>query len=133
MSAVASVNSFAITEARVYEGLNNEARISGRLPITIVTAIVSPIARPRPRITAPAIPGAPFPKTTSVVSHLVAPTASAASRCVFVTAEKWSEHKDAPPPVNPRRNRRKQLNQKCDRPRKERRRLLDEKNCDAQR
>ena len=31
--------------------------ISGRLPITIVTAIVSPSARPRPRMIAPTMPG----------------------------------------------------------------------------
>src|SRR5260370_1220843 len=56
----------------------------------MVTAIVSPTARPRPRIMAPAMPGAPFTRTTKVVSHLVAPRASAASRCVFGTAERTS-------------------------------------------
>ena len=58
--------------------------------MTIVTAIVSPIARPRPRMTAPAIPGAPFTNTTMVVSHFVAPSASAASRCVLGTAASTS-------------------------------------------
>ena len=53
MSVVASVNSLAITLASVYPGLKRDAAICGVLPITIVTAIVSPRARPKPRITAP--------------------------------------------------------------------------------
>src|SRR5205823_8012176 len=53
ISVVASVNSFAITLARVYPGLKSDAAICGVLPITIVTAMVSPRARPRPRMTAP--------------------------------------------------------------------------------
>src|SRR6266436_7505547 len=53
ISVVASVNSLASTLASVYPGLKSDAAICGVLPITIVTAIVSPSARPKPRITAP--------------------------------------------------------------------------------
>ena len=53
---VASLNSLAITLAMVYEGANKEALISLRLPITIVMAIVSPNARPKPRMVAPTKP-----------------------------------------------------------------------------
>ena len=37
-------------------GAKSEAEISGGLPMTIVTAIVSPRARPRPRMMAPKMP-----------------------------------------------------------------------------
>jgi len=40
----------------VYPGASSDAMISGRLPITIVTAMVSPRARPSARKTDPAIP-----------------------------------------------------------------------------
>src|SRR5919206_1085294 len=79
-----------MAEAIVYDGSNSDRLICGRLPITIVTAIVSPSARPKPRITAPAIPGAPFTSTTRIISHLVAPRASAASRCEPGTAASTS-------------------------------------------
>ena len=39
--------------ASVYPGLKSDATICGVFPITIVTARVSPSARPRPRMTAP--------------------------------------------------------------------------------
>src|SRR5437762_12364261 len=55
-SLVASLNSFAINDAIVYPGANNDADISGRFPITMVTAIVSPRARPRPSIIPPMMP-----------------------------------------------------------------------------
>src|SRR5439155_20149037 len=55
-SVVASVNSLASTLAMVYDGARIEAEISGRLPITMVTAMVSPSARPSPSTTAPKIP-----------------------------------------------------------------------------
>jgi hypothetical protein len=58
--------------------------------MSMVTAIVSPTARPRPRMTAPAMPGPPLAKTTRVVSHFVAPSASAASRCESGTAASTS-------------------------------------------
>ena len=55
-SVSASVNSLAITAAIVYCGANSDAEILGLLPITIVTAIVSPSARPKPSMTAPTMP-----------------------------------------------------------------------------
>src|ERR1051325_237540 len=58
-SSAASVNSLAMTAAIVYCGAKSEALICGLLPMTIVTAIVSPSARPRPSITAPMIPVRP--------------------------------------------------------------------------
>src|SRR5919202_1226281 len=79
-----------MTEAMVYEGSKSEALISGRLPMTIVTAIVSPTARPKPSMIAPAMPGAPLASTIRVVSHFVAPKASAASRCETGTAASTS-------------------------------------------
>ena len=49
-------------------------------PITCVTAIASPSARPRPRITAAAIPGRDEERTTPLtISQRVAPSASAPS------------------------------------------------------
>ena len=55
--------------------------ISGRLPITIVTAIVSPIARPRPSTIEPIIPEAAGRQHRQPdVSHRVAPSARADSR-----------------------------------------------------
>src|SRR5262249_42959184 len=55
-SSAASVNSFAITAAIVYCGANSDSETRGLFPMTIVTAIVSPSARPKPSITAPTIP-----------------------------------------------------------------------------
>ena len=55
-SSVASVNSLAITAAIVYCGAYSDVVICGLLPITIVTAIVSPSARPKPSMTAPMMP-----------------------------------------------------------------------------
>src|SRR5208283_3939633 len=80
-SDVASVNSFAITLAIEYAGLKSEAEISGLLPMTIVTAIVSPIALPKPSNVAPTIPDRAFERIILVVSHFVAPIANAASLC----------------------------------------------------
>src|ERR1041384_3814067 len=78
---VASENSLAIAAAIVYAGWNNETPMSWRLPITIVTAIVSPSARPRPRINPPTSPGRPYGSTADrTASQRVAPIASAASR-----------------------------------------------------
>ena len=54
--------------------------LSTVLPISIVTAIVSPNARPRPSRLAPAIPGAErFSTAMRSISQRVAPSASAAS------------------------------------------------------
>src|SRR5439155_22714356 len=55
-SSAASANSFAMTAAIVYCGANNDSDTFGLFPITIVTAIVSPSARPNPSIMAPTIP-----------------------------------------------------------------------------
>ncbi len=54
----------------------------GLLPMTIVTAIVSPRARPKPSMIAPRIPLLPKPSATLIASHRVAPRAYAASRWV---------------------------------------------------
>ena len=49
--------------------------------MTMVTAIVSPMARPSPRMTAPRIPARPLRSTpVRTISHRVAPSASTASR-----------------------------------------------------
>src|SRR5204863_4036845 len=58
-SSAASVNSFAMTAAIVYCGAKSDVLTCGLLPMTIVTAIVSPSARPRPSMTAPMIPVRP--------------------------------------------------------------------------
>ena len=50
------------------------------MPIRIVTAIVSPIARPRPSIAPPTIPERQYGSTAMrIISQRVAPSASAAS------------------------------------------------------
>ena len=57
------------------------AGITGAFPATIMTVIVSPIARPTPSITAVKIPErAAGTVTRQIVCHSVAPSASAASR-----------------------------------------------------
>ena len=56
ISPLASANSLAMTAGSEYPGANNEARIVGEFPMTIVTAIVSPSARPSPSMVAPTIP-----------------------------------------------------------------------------
>ena len=55
-SEAASPNSLAITAASVYPCAKIVFPMTAALPMTIVTAIVSPIARPRPSIAAPEIP-----------------------------------------------------------------------------
>ena len=55
-SLSASVNSLAMTDAIVECGSKTDQSATGRLPITIVTAIVSPMARPRPSRMAPMMP-----------------------------------------------------------------------------
>ena len=59
MSSEASVNSLARVEAMLLPAEKSEAEISWRLPMTKVTAMVSPMARPRPRKQAPTIPWMP--------------------------------------------------------------------------
>ena len=70
--------------------------ISGALPITSVTAIVSPIARPRPSIAAPVMPAREYGRTAMrIISQRVAPSASAASLCstgtVAITSREIAE------------------------------------------
>src|ERR1700687_5664313 len=87
MVPVASLNSLAITLANVYPGEKMEDGISGRLPMTIVTATVSPSARPSARIVAPKIPARAAGSTTRhVISHHVAPNATDDSRSPRGTA-----------------------------------------------
>ena len=45
-----------MTAAMVYCGANSDVEALGLFPITIVTAMVSPSARPKPSITAPMMP-----------------------------------------------------------------------------
>src|SRR5208283_5920495 len=59
MLEAASANSLASTLAKVYPGENNDAVITAVLPIIMVTAMVSPMARPKAKITAPKIPALP--------------------------------------------------------------------------
>jgi hypothetical protein len=55
-SSAASANSLAMTAAIVYCGANSDVDTCGVLPITMVTAIVSPSARPNPSMIEPTIP-----------------------------------------------------------------------------
>src|SRR5262249_27010157 len=55
-SSLASANSFAIPAGSEYPGAKSDARMVGEFPITIVTAMVSPRARPRPSMVAPTMP-----------------------------------------------------------------------------
>jgi hypothetical protein len=84
------VNSFAITLAMVAPGSRIEVGIRFVFPMTIVTAIVSPSARPSARITAPRIPGLAASRATAIDSAWVAPSASDASRSVFGVARSTS-------------------------------------------
>src|ERR1700674_4647088 len=87
MVPVASLNSLAMTLASVYPGWKIDGGISGRLPMTIVTATVSPRARPRASIVAPKIPARAVGRTTRhVISHHVAPNATDDSRSPLGTA-----------------------------------------------
>src|SRR6266705_2511380 len=87
MSALSSSGSvafrklFAIQLAMVCVWSKREMEIALRFPIVMVTAIVSPTARPRPRMIAPKIPARAYRRTaTRVVSQRVAPRLKAASR-----------------------------------------------------
>src|SRR2546427_3061286 len=80
-SPVASVNSLAMTAAMEYPGEKREALMMGVLPMTMVTAIVSPRARARARKTEPKMPAQAKGTTTfHVDSQRVAPRERAASR-----------------------------------------------------
>ena len=87
----ASANSLAMTLAIVSAGLKERRRYLRRLPMTIVTAIVSPSARPRPRMIAPKMPERARGKNdVRIVSQAVAPRASAPSRSALGTARSTS-------------------------------------------
>src|SRR5256885_4966256 len=80
-----------MTLASVYAGEKRELEISGRLPMTIVTAIVSPSARPRASTAAPKIPALAAGRITlALVSHHVAPSATDDSRSPCGTARSTS-------------------------------------------
>ena len=77
---MASAYSLAITEAIVAAGEKSDLEIMGELPINIVTAIVSPRARPRPNTTAELIPEIEGERTASlIISYFVEPSAYEAS------------------------------------------------------
>ena len=83
-----------MTAAMVYCGLNSDNATIGALPMTIVTAIVSPRARPRPSMIAPMMPVLPKPIATLIASQRVAPSAYAASRWALGTFFKISRATD---------------------------------------
>ena len=63
-------------------------------PITMVTAMVSPSARPSPRITAPRMPGRATSTVSAMASARVAPSASADSRSARGMATRISREID---------------------------------------
>ncbi len=72
-----------------------DMEFSRLLPITIVTAMVSPKARPRPNMDAPNMPEVPYGNNTfQMVSHCVAPSARDASRCECGMASRTSRVTD---------------------------------------
>ena len=89
--SLASPNWFAITAAIVSPGENKRPDSWVDEPITNATAIVSPIARPSPMSTAPTMPlrlcGNTEPR---IISHRVAPSATAASFCAVGTVANTS-------------------------------------------
>ena len=72
---MASLNSLAITDARVNPGLKIDVPILVELPMTMVTAMVSPIARARPRMKTLEI-DTPFGKANAHVSSADNPRAA---------------------------------------------------------
>lgn len=76
----ASPISAAMVAVMGLTGWKNDLGIAAAPPAAIKTVIVSPMALPKPKITAVAIPGrALFTTTAHSVSHLVAPSAKEAS------------------------------------------------------
>ena len=66
----------AMRLASVSPGWKSDALMATAPPITMVTAIASPRARPRPRMVAPTIPGRAIGRITiRVISQRVAPSA----------------------------------------------------------
>jgi len=85
----------AIKDARVSPGLNSEEGSRIVPPITMLTAIVSPNARPKPRSIAAMMLGAEARNTTFLtVSHFVAPTERDASFKERGIASKDSMHNE---------------------------------------
>jgi hypothetical protein len=83
---LASLNVTAILDAMVWAWSKIDTGMSWPLPITIVTAIVSPSARPRPRIAAPTTPERAYGSTAlTATSQRVAPRPNIASRWLFGT------------------------------------------------
>src|SRR5579859_1140488 len=75
MSPTASVNSLAIAEEMVVPGANKDELMRWALPITKVTAMVSPSARPNPSMMPPTIPTRECGTTTfQMTSQVVAPS-----------------------------------------------------------
>ena len=73
---LASAYSFAMTEAIVAAGEKSEVEMMGELPMSIVTAMVSPSALPNPKTTAEEIPEIEGDKMASfIISYLVDPNA----------------------------------------------------------
>ena len=90
-SSTAPWNWLAIRLASVSPARRATRGSSGAGPITCVTAIASPSARPSPRISAAAIPGRDDGRTTPrTISHGVAPSASAPSSSSRGTARNSS-------------------------------------------
>ena len=72
--SAASLNSLASAEAIELPGANSDALILYALPMTNVTAIVSPSARPRPSMMPPITPTFVYGSTTfQTTSHVVQP------------------------------------------------------------
>src|SRR5947208_2677236 len=91
----ASANWLAIVLATVSDAPSSDAPIRRPLPITIVTAIVSPSARPRARMHAPMNPDFAAGQTAMrIISQRVAPSPSAASRYVAGTERTASSETD---------------------------------------
>ena len=73
-SPTASVNSLAIAEEMVVPGARSEALMRCALPMTKVTAMVSPSARPSPSMMPPTMPVREYGTTTcQMTSQVVAP------------------------------------------------------------
>lgn len=73
---LASAYSLAITDAIVAAGEKSDFEMTGVLPMSIVTAIVSPSALPSPKTTADAIPEIDGVITANfIISNLVEPSA----------------------------------------------------------
>src|SRR5262249_55081280 len=90
-SPTASVNSLAMEAEMVVPGASNEGLIRWALPITKVTAMVSPSALPRPNMMPPTMPVREYGTTTfQITSQVVAPSPYADSFNTSGTVSKTS-------------------------------------------